>query len=86
MAVRKRSIIAVGALVSCSNSVLFEELMTFLMTRLKENNNTSTTTTYLQVLRMVMIASFLIMECVYFYKKNHNKLTHVKKLLNNWYH
>ena len=49
LAVRKRSIIAIGYLVTCCNNVLFEELLGFLQKRLDENKDTSTTRTYIQV-------------------------------------
>ncbi|KAL8584365.1 Cullin-associated NEDD8-dissociated protein 1 [Nucella lapillus] len=48
LAVRKRAIIAIGYLVMSCNTVLFQELIDFLMTELMANTSTSTTRTYIQ--------------------------------------
>ncbi|XP_064651957.1 cullin-associated NEDD8-dissociated protein 1-like [Lineus longissimus] len=48
LAVRKRSIIALGFLVQSCNSVLFQELIEFLLRELNKNTNISTTRTYIQ--------------------------------------
>ncbi|CAH1772992.1 unnamed protein product [Owenia fusiformis] len=48
LAVRKRSILAIGHLVSSCNSCLFVELIDFLLTELQKNKSTSTTRTYIQ--------------------------------------
>ncbi|XP_022103590.1 cullin-associated NEDD8-dissociated protein 1-like [Acanthaster planci] len=48
MAVRKRAILALGHLVMSSSNKLFADLMEFLMNELRENQNPSTTRTYIQ--------------------------------------
>ena len=63
LAVRKRSIIAMGYLVTCCNNVLFEELLGFLQKRLDENKDTSTTRTYIQV--NIQAYSFCGFMCIY---------------------
>ncbi|KAK6186772.1 hypothetical protein SNE40_006048 [Patella caerulea] len=48
LAVRKRTIIAIGHLVMSCNNTLFLELIEFLLSELSKNTSTSTTRTYIQ--------------------------------------